>query len=250
MQTDGMLVMADKIANLRSMLADYRRIGDELWKRFNAPKELIAWYYSKSCDAFDEFQDDADVERRYWEMQALFKDVFVIYLLDEKKGLMYQLCCNGEERVLSKGKPEWRDLEGKVSKNAERVERKYAERLEDNWNEPFWKRHWEDMADGEFEVFHSSRRTLTIKIKDYELSLHGQDFGKACKSINGEDEYEFAYSLDELGSHRLLVQLRMKHGLRNRLETILKKEFGFDDGSVRFKDFCDEFGLETRFWSH
>lgn len=37
-----MLVLADKVANLRNMYADYKQIGDELWERFNAPKELQA----------------------------------------------------------------------------------------------------------------------------------------------------------------------------------------------------------------
>lgn len=43
-----MLVMADKVSNLRSMAADYRAVGDKLWSRFNAPVEKQAWYYSVS----------------------------------------------------------------------------------------------------------------------------------------------------------------------------------------------------------
>ena len=27
------------------MLADYRAFGEELWKRFNAPKEEVLWYH-------------------------------------------------------------------------------------------------------------------------------------------------------------------------------------------------------------
>ena len=244
-----MLVMADKLANLRSLAADYKRLGDELWKRFNAPEELQGWYYSKSCDAFDDFQDDEDIAPLYWELQNLFKDTFVIFLLDEKKERLYQLCCSGEDFMLDKGNPEWKKLQGNVSKKAVRVERKHAERLEDSWNEPFWKCHDKDMTDGEYEIFSSKARTLTIKIENGTLRLHGQDFGKGCKSINGEDEYEFAYSLDEFSTHCLLTQLRMKYSLRNKLSTILQKEFGYDDGSERFKAYCDELGMPTEFWS-
>ncbi len=40
-----LVAAADKLHNARCMLADYRAIGDELWKRFNAPtKEEQLWY--------------------------------------------------------------------------------------------------------------------------------------------------------------------------------------------------------------
>ena len=52
-----MLIMADAVSNLRSIYADYREAGEELWLRFNAPKELQAWKYSKVQDALSEMQD-------------------------------------------------------------------------------------------------------------------------------------------------------------------------------------------------
>jgi (p)ppGpp synthase/HD superfamily hydrolase len=36
---------ADKLHNARAILADYRRLGDELWARFNASHEDQLWYY-------------------------------------------------------------------------------------------------------------------------------------------------------------------------------------------------------------
>ena len=44
---------ADKLHNLRSILADYDSIGDELWKRFNAPREDQLWYYSELVAIFE-----------------------------------------------------------------------------------------------------------------------------------------------------------------------------------------------------
>ena len=38
---------ADKIHNLKAMLAAYKNQGEELWKNFNAPKEKISWYYGE-----------------------------------------------------------------------------------------------------------------------------------------------------------------------------------------------------------
>ncbi|MGH2496720.1 MAG: HD domain-containing protein [Ktedonobacteraceae bacterium] len=36
---------ADKLHNARAILADYRAIGETLWKRFNGGKEGTLWYY-------------------------------------------------------------------------------------------------------------------------------------------------------------------------------------------------------------
>ncbi len=43
---------ADKLHNLRCILADWKRIGDRLWDRFNATKEDQLWYYSELVKIF------------------------------------------------------------------------------------------------------------------------------------------------------------------------------------------------------
>jgi (p)ppGpp synthase/HD superfamily hydrolase len=43
----------DKLHNARAILADYQEIGDELWKRFNASRSEILWYYSELAKAFE-----------------------------------------------------------------------------------------------------------------------------------------------------------------------------------------------------
>lgn len=235
-----MLVMADKVSNLRSMYADYKRIGDELWQRFNAPKELQAWYYSKIADGLDELQNYAETEDIYWEMIALYKDLFVTFAADEEKGLLYQLGADGDNKVLKKGKPQWIDLDGNVSKNAKVLPRKAAERLEDNWAEPFWDTHFRDLADADYELFSSDDRILSVRIHDGRLTFSEHEPARECESTDGKEPCGCSYYLDEKGTHRFLAQLRLKHSLRNKLITILKNEFGRDDGSERFKAFCDE----------
>jgi (p)ppGpp synthase/HD superfamily hydrolase len=51
--------LADKLHNARAILADYRRIGDALWPRFNVGsddpaeiREQVRWYYRSLADAF------------------------------------------------------------------------------------------------------------------------------------------------------------------------------------------------------
>ena len=74
-----MLVMADKVSNLRSIAADYAALEDELWNRFNAPKEKQAWYYSGIQDSLWDMQTDENTSHVYWEMAGRIKDIFVAY---------------------------------------------------------------------------------------------------------------------------------------------------------------------------
>lgn len=130
-----MLVIADKVANLRDMYCDYTLLGDELWKRFNAPKALQSWYYSGIIGGLDELQNYPQTADVYWEMVALYKELFVTYRLDEKAGRIYQLSVHGENYVLCRETGIWEALEDEVPENAVAIARVKAERIEDNWAE-------------------------------------------------------------------------------------------------------------------
>jgi (p)ppGpp synthase/HD superfamily hydrolase len=43
---------ADKLYNLRSILADYRELGEPFWERFNGKREGTLWYYRALNDEF------------------------------------------------------------------------------------------------------------------------------------------------------------------------------------------------------
>lgn len=55
MQDEDMLViaLADKLDNMYAIARDVESFGDALWKRFNAPKEKQAWYYSGLAKIFE-----------------------------------------------------------------------------------------------------------------------------------------------------------------------------------------------------
>ena len=108
-----LLVMADKVSNLRSMADDYRAAGDQLWERFNAPVEEQAWYYSGIQDALWEMQHDPDASGVYWEMVGLFKDLFVKYYWVKEacppgfeEEYLLQVCLDGTAYRLDRGDPE------------------------------------------------------------------------------------------------------------------------------------------------
>lgn len=44
----------DKLQNARAILADYRALGDSLWRRFSGGKDGTLWYYRALVQAFRE----------------------------------------------------------------------------------------------------------------------------------------------------------------------------------------------------
>jgi len=45
---------ADKLHNARSLLTDYRRIGERLWERFSASRDETLWYYRSLLRVYKE----------------------------------------------------------------------------------------------------------------------------------------------------------------------------------------------------
>lgn len=44
--------VADKVHNLRSILADHRRIGERLWRRFTGKRDGTLWYYGQLLSVY------------------------------------------------------------------------------------------------------------------------------------------------------------------------------------------------------
>ena len=47
-----LLTCADKLANIRDIIRDYDRLGEDVWNIFNAPKDSQSWYYNSMLEAF------------------------------------------------------------------------------------------------------------------------------------------------------------------------------------------------------
>lgn len=45
------VVCADKLHNIRSIIRDYEIVGEEVWARFNAGKEQQKWYYTNIVES-------------------------------------------------------------------------------------------------------------------------------------------------------------------------------------------------------
>jgi (p)ppGpp synthase/HD superfamily hydrolase len=65
---------ADKLHNARSILADLRAVGDELWDRFTGGREGTLWYYRALVEAYADTNSNPVVEeldRVVREIEAL-----------------------------------------------------------------------------------------------------------------------------------------------------------------------------------
>ena len=51
-----LVTCADKLHNARSILADYREIGEDLWPRFNGGRDGTLWYYRALTDTFSSLE--------------------------------------------------------------------------------------------------------------------------------------------------------------------------------------------------
>lgn len=102
-----------------------------------------------------------------------------------------------------------------------------------------------------YVLYSSSSRRLEISIfrKENVLTLSGYDYGSECSNINGKDEYEFHYSLSGENTQKFFERLKDKYENFDELESALKEEFGTEDGSVRFREFCDRNGVKHQFIS-
>jgi len=65
---------ADKLANLRSIYADLKTVGEKVWERFNAEKSQIQKYYENMLAAI---ADISDIDM-YQDLSDLIEDVFTL----------------------------------------------------------------------------------------------------------------------------------------------------------------------------
>ena len=67
---------ADKVHNLRSIVRDYREVGEQIWKRFNGKREGTLWYYQSLATEFRRKSPNRltpELERALSEMETLMK---------------------------------------------------------------------------------------------------------------------------------------------------------------------------------
>lgn len=105
------------------------------------------------------------------------------------------------------------------------------------------------MKNEKCSLYSSQSRSLSVVVFNGELEFKGEDFGEECKMMNGSSFYEFVYKLNKEEAGKVFNALAKQYGEPYCVQEVLKKEFGFDDGSVRFVEFCDRIGASYQFFS-
>ena len=69
---------ADKLYNVRTIVRDYRNLGEKVWDRFHAGKEDILWYYGSLIRTFRKTSTQKmlvdELQRIYTELVSLSRD--------------------------------------------------------------------------------------------------------------------------------------------------------------------------------
>lgn len=73
---EQMLVLADKLSNMRAIARDYNALHDKLWERFNRGMESQSWYYHGGVDALVQLGEYADTKALYEEFVEVVDKVF------------------------------------------------------------------------------------------------------------------------------------------------------------------------------
>ena len=226
-----LLTLGDKLSNIRSMYNDYKQVGEDLWERFNAPKAMQSWYYGGIVDGLIELQSIPACADAYNELNRIYKELFVDFFLDEESNTLYQISAHGEGYYLNKGNPQWQPPKDPIPDSAVHVTREYAERTEENWNEPFWNMHKQDMAASEIALYSDSEKTFVFCIKDDNITLTSN--GNRVFTLNDDD------------SHRFLAQLRIYTKDTRTLDTLLKEYFGAENCINRLVQFANAVGINV-----
>jgi len=71
-RNQALVFLADKLSNISAMREDLLVIEDELWKRFNASKEEIEWYYKSVLEKLNIVDDT----RMYKLFKVVVEEVF------------------------------------------------------------------------------------------------------------------------------------------------------------------------------
>jgi len=65
------IIFADKLSNILSLYDDYMAMGDAVFEKFNAGKDLQAWYYGELLNAFSESSEVLSLD-----LVTQFRDVY------------------------------------------------------------------------------------------------------------------------------------------------------------------------------
>ena len=92
--------------------------------------------------------------------------------------------------------------------------------------------------------------TITADLSDGKLCISGQDLGRRVMELLGTDEYEYFLSLDEENTRKLFESLGCAEEPDAEKLQVIKDTFENSRADSALKDYCEERGIKTSFWSY
>jgi len=129
-----MLIMADKISNLKSMLYDYIDKGEELWMRFGSTKEMQAGHNNRLIAALSPLRYDNDTAAHFNDMKNLFLDLYADFYVNYEKGELYEHITGIETYRYHRAVNEWETV-SEIPSATEKITRIKAEKLIELWTD-------------------------------------------------------------------------------------------------------------------
>lgn len=246
-----MLVMADKVANQRSLAAELQEHGESVWDRFNAPEAEQSWYYSAVQDALKEMQNYEDTADIYWEMVSTYKDIFVSFWASPDYTCIYQAADAGTY-VIHKEEPTWEEYEGELPEGLMLITRKQSENTEADWLTNYIMNIGrKDLADGIYDIYEDrgsdNSRKLSIFVSGAKIQFNCMDTGIFVDEDGNPKGSRFYYELARKESSIFAKMLRTQYGAGKPFGELLRDAFGQHDGPLKFKAFCEAFNLGYTF---
>jgi len=70
------VVCADKLHNMETIVRDYRKVGDRVWKRFRRGREDQQWYYTSLVESLRMTKGNPSYEKLYKEFKRKVREIF------------------------------------------------------------------------------------------------------------------------------------------------------------------------------
>ena len=106
------------------------------------------------------------------------------------------------------------------------------------------------LIDEQYKLYESEETIIRAFMRKGKLLLNGQDFGEDVKRLMGKDEYEYFCELDVRNTSSFITAIKRLHCDTSSLKEMLKKEYGYKDGSARFMKFCDDERIQYSFHAY
>ena len=130
----AMLIMADKISNLKSMLADYLLVGEKMWDRFSSTKEMQSAHNNRLIAALYWLSADKNISSAYTQMVTMYEELYVDFYADLSADCLYYDKCAVGKGVLYRSEMQWEET-GTIPETAVKITRNKANKIISLWQE-------------------------------------------------------------------------------------------------------------------